>query len=53
MPPLDALTAKADAYQGMRSEGWSYFVQGYIRSVTGKEPARCPPSTRCTAPRRR
>jgi len=44
MPPIDALLAKASAYDGMHDPYWSNFARGYIESVMGADPYRAVPA---------
>ena len=42
MPPVDALLAKQQAFEGMRGRPWELFCEGYIAGTTGRLPQNYP-----------
>jgi len=44
LPPVDALLAKASAYDGMHNEAWASVAQGYVASVMGANPYQAVPA---------
>jgi hypothetical protein len=44
MPPIDALMAKASAYDGLHDPIWSGLARGYIESVMGAHPYHAVPA---------
>lgn len=42
MPPVDALLAKQQAFEGMRTENWDYFARTFVAAQTGDLPQQIP-----------